>query len=184
VYLPPVAEGQTRIGFSIPVPPPWAEEIASARARFGDPYADMIPTHITIVGPTAIDTASLPALIVQLDIACDQVAPFEVELKGTGTFQPVSPVAFVEVTKGAAECAALANAARKGPLSGETRFPYHPHVTLAHGVSDDIIEQALAEFADLSVRFAVDAVWLYRHFDDGVWRKICRFDLRGRVSVG
>lgn len=179
MYLPSIGSDETRIGLSIPVPEPWASEIQTARLSYGDEFAEMIPTHITIVGPTAVKIDKIPAVIVQLDNACDQIPKFQVSLSGTGTFRPISPVSFVNVDQGAAECQTLAARANKGLLAQPQRFPYHAHVTLAHGVPDMMLDQAEADFADLHARFTADNLWLYRHHDDGVWRKLCKFELRG-----
>ena len=179
MYLPTIGPNQTRIGVSIPVPEPWAGEISVARQSYGDEYAEMIPPHITIVGPTAVRIKDIPAVIVQLDNACDQIAKFPVSLAGTGTFRPISPVAFLNVEAGATECQNLAARANRGLLAQPQRFPYHAHVTLAHGVPDMMLNQAETDFADLHARFTADTLWLYRHHDDGVWRKLCKFDLRG-----
>jgi len=179
MYLPDIGPEQTRVGVSIAVPEPWASEISQARISYGDEYAEMIPPHITIVGPTAVNLKDIPAIIVALDNACDQVPKFQVSLSGAGSFRPISPVAFLNVEQGAAECAALSARANKGLLAGVQRFPYHAHVTLAHGVPDPVLDQAEADFADLHARFSADALWLYRHHEDGVWRKLCKFELRG-----
>jgi len=180
MFLPPCGPNQTRIGISFPVPQPWANEIELARIGYGDEYAEMIPPHITIIGPTAVNNADLPAITVQLDNICDLIRPFTVRLDGTGTFRPLSPVAFIRVTEGFDECVTLQAAVHRGKLASPKRFDYHPHVTLAHGVPEPTLDRAEAEFANLSARFPVEALWLYHHEADGVWRKAIRFDLRGR----
>jgi len=180
VYLPSIAPDETRIGVSIPVPEPWSTEIANARISYGDRYAQMIPPHITIVGPTVVKLKDLPALVVALDNTCDQFPKFTISLAGTGTFRPISPVSFINVVQGASECGDLAARAMDGMLAQAPRFPFHPHVTLAHEVPEPVLDQAQADFANLHARFSADALWLYRHHDDGVWRKQCKFDLRGQ----
>jgi len=162
------------------VPPPWAEEIQQARIRYRDDYAEMIPTHITIIGPTAVKFQELPAITVHLDIICDLTPPFTVVLDGTGTFRPISDVSFIKLGEGYEQCAALQARANKGVLARPMRFPYHPHVTLAHGVPASQLDIAEKEFANLFARFKVDTLWLYLHDPDGVWRKYCKFELRGR----
>ena len=179
MYLPDINEDETRIGVSIPVPEPWASEISAARIGYGDQYAEMIPPHITIVGPTAVKIDDIPAVIVALDNACDQIPAFQVTLDGTGTFRPISPVSFLKIDQGAQECANLAQRATRGLLAQTQRFPYHAHVTLAHAVPDAMLDQAEQDFAHLKARFNADALWLYRNHDDGVWRKLCKFELRG-----
>jgi 2'-5' RNA ligase len=140
----------------------------------------MIPSHITIVGPTAINQAELNEISVHLDNVCDQIAPFTVELDGTGTFRPVNPVVFLNITTGYDELLALQKAVCTGPLECPLRFAYHPHVTLAHGVPEPQLDLAMGEFAGLKARFPAEALWLYRHEADGVWRKYCKFELRGK----
>jgi len=180
MYLPPIEPDETRIGFSIPVPPPWAEEIQQARIRYKDENATRIPTHITIIGPTAVKFNDLPAITVHLDIVCDNTPPFTVVLDGTGTFRPISDVSYVKVTDGYTQCAALQAKANQGILARPMRFPYHPHITLAHGVAQPLLDVAEAEFANLLARFKVDTLWLYQQDIDGVWLKYCKFELRGR----
>ena len=68
-------------------------------------------------------------------------------LRGTGTFRPVSPVVFVTVAEGISQCEALADAVRRGPLETDLLFPYHPHVTVAHHLDDDVMDQAFDELA-------------------------------------
>ena len=58
--------------------------------------------------------------------------PFRVHLRGTGTFQPISPVVFVGVVQGISQCEVLAAEVLRGPLAIDRAFPFHPHVTIAH----------------------------------------------------
>jgi 2'-5' RNA ligase len=139
----------------------------------------MIPSHITIIEPTAMNIYDIPALIVQFDNACDQVPAFSINLAGTGTFRPVSPVVYLQMAAGATECTALNNAANRGLVATKPRFPFHPHVTLAQDVPPEALDQAQLDFANFTANFKVEALWLYRQGDDGVWRKNCKFDLRG-----
>ena len=57
---------------------------------------------------------------------------FPMVLRGTGTFRPISPVVFVQVSGGLADCELLEKAVRRGPLERNLEFYYHPHVTVAH----------------------------------------------------
>ena len=178
MYLPPIRPGQVRVGVSLPVPQPWAAEISAARISYGDEFAEMIPPHITIVGPTAVWRAEIPNVIKQLDVAVSHIRRFSVSLRGTGTFRPLSEVVFINIDDGAANCAELEAACNTGLLANAPRFPYHPHVTLAHDVPPAQLDRATSDFAALHARFTADALWLYRQSDDGEWRKACRFELR------
>jgi 2'-5' RNA ligase len=104
---------------------------------------------------------------------------FSLRLRGTATFRPVSPVVFVNVTEGISECELLAQDVRSGPLAQDLAFPYHPHVTVAHHLSEEALDRAYEALADYDCAFDVRAFQLYVHGDDGVWRPDAAFTLAG-----
>lgn len=158
------------IGVAIEIPHPWATELASWRAKVGDPLADFVPPHITLLPPTDLSDDRLPSVEEHLrQVACNH-APFELHLRGTGTFRPVSDVVFVAVARGIAECERLADHVRSGPLLREIEFPYHPHVTIAHRVHRDALERAFDGLSGFDARFTVNGFTLFEHGHDGVWR--------------
>ncbi len=82
-------------------------------------------------------------------------------LFGTGTFRPISPVVFVQVARGVADCELLERAIRSGPLDRALEFPYHPHVTVAHDVDDDALDEAYDGLAGFVARFTVESFQLF-----------------------
>jgi 2'-5' RNA ligase len=55
--------GSTRtIGIAIDVPEPYAGELRSWRKRVGDPQAEIVPPHVTLMPPTEIPCPDLPAV--------------------------------------------------------------------------------------------------------------------------
>ncbi|MEZ0448714.1 2'-5' RNA ligase family protein [Cellulomonas sp. ICMP 17802] len=177
--LPERSGDQVRIGVAITVPEPYGTVLQTARARFGDPWADFIPPHITLLGPTVIEHDEITSVDEHLAEVAAQHAPFVVRLRGTGTFRPVSPVVFVQVAEGVAGCEGLESSVRSGLLSQELRFVYHPHVTVAHEVPDDRLDAAFDGLADFDASFVVDSFHSYAHGDDGVWRPARDFSLTG-----
>jgi 2'-5' RNA ligase len=168
------------IGVSIAIPAPYAQELQSARASFADPLAFSIPTHVTLLPPTEIEQDELESAVEHLDAVSVAASPFPMVLRGTGTFRPVSPVVFVQVAGGLANCEQLEQAIRTGPLKRAIDFNYHPHVTVAHHVPEDSLDRAFAELADFECRFEVEAFHLYQHGGDSIWRPVQSFALRGR----
>jgi 2'-5' RNA ligase len=156
------------LGVAIAVPDPWGAELERWRADFGDPQAGAIPAHITVLPPTSLGTARLAEVEVHLASAASQVSPFEVRLRGTGTFRPVSPVVFVALASGIAGCESLESVVRGGPLARELEHPYHPHVTVAHHVPDEVLDRAFRELAGFDETFVVRDLVLYTH-TDGTW---------------
>jgi 2'-5' RNA ligase len=160
----------TVIGVSIPVPAPHAAELTAWRAAFGDPLAESIPPHITLLPPTELGAHDVPGVRAHLRATAAQLAPFEVDLRGTGTFRPVSAVVFVQVSRGISECELLQAAVRRGPLQRELAFPYHPHVTVAHDLDEPALDRAEFTLRDWEATFTVKGFSLYEHGADGVWR--------------
>ena len=158
------------IGVSIPVPAPHAGELTAWREEFGDPLARAIPPHITLLPPSVLPDADLDAARDHLAATAAAASPFEVHLRGTATFRPVSPVVFVQVTRGISECELLQAAVRTGPLAREISFPFHPHVTVAHDVDEASLDRAELVLRDWEATFTVKGFSLYEHGADGVWR--------------
>jgi len=182
--LPERSGDQVRIGISITVPEPYASQLQAARARFGDPWADYIPPHITLMPPTVHEPDELPVIGRYLDEIAAAHAPFVVRLRGTATFRPVSPVVFVQVVEGISSCELLERDVRTGPLEQELQFPYHPHVTIAHEVDDELLDAAFDGMADFDASFLVEEFHGYEHGDDGVWRPAREFVLGSAARDG
>lgn len=175
--LPERGENQVRIGVAIAVPEPFATELQAARRGFGDPLADAIPPHITLLGPTVIDQDDVPLVCEHLQAVAESFTDFLVHLRSSGTFRPVSQVVFVQVAQGIAECESLEEAVRQGPLAQDLRFHYHPHVTVAHDVSDTMLNVAFEDMARFEASFVARQITLYEHADDRLWLPVREFEL-------
>jgi 2'-5' RNA ligase len=171
-------DGMTTIGVALKVPEPYATQIRAAREAFGDPQANSIPTHVTLIAPAEIPMHSLPAIDAHLTAVSNGLAPFRIQLRGTATFRPVSPVVFVAVVEGISGCERIEKAVRRGPLLRRRRFPYHPHVTLVHNMPEDVLDKAFAEFEDFSAVFAADHLSLFQQDTEGIWHPIRDYRLQ------
>jgi 2'-5' RNA ligase len=167
------------LGVAISIPAPWAQELTDWRARVGDPAATRVPPHVTLLPPTEVPAERMPAVEEHLDAVAARFPAFEIHLSGTGTFRPVSDVVFVVVAAGIAQCERLEATVRAGPLSRETRFPYHPHVTVAHDIPGDALDRAYAGLAGFDARFPVPAFTVFEQEGAGVWVTRKDFALRG-----
>jgi 2'-5' RNA ligase len=170
------------IGVAIAVPEPYASELQTHRAMFGDPLAMAIPSHITLVPPTEVG-ADLAPVFDHLQVVAAKHSTFPLRLRGTATFRPVSPVVFIAVTEGISACEMLALDVRQGPLAQDLAFPYHPHVTVAHHLDEAALDEAYEALAEYTCAFDVDAFFLYLHGDDGVWRPEATFALQSAPDV-
>lgn len=162
--------GERTIGVAVPIPDPYGPQLQRRREAFGDPLAPSIPTHVTLVPPTRLPATAFGEIEAHLAAVAAAERPFAIHLRGTGTFRPVSPVVFVALAVGIGDCERLERAVRRGPLDREPAFPYHPHVTVAHHLADDLLDRAFKELAGYEAKFPVWGFSLYEHGVDGVWR--------------
>jgi 2'-5' RNA ligase len=164
------------IGVAIAIPEPHGRELQDWREHFGDPLARSIPTHVTLLPPTEVPDAALPSIEAHLSAIAAGSAPFDILLRGTGTFRPASPVVFVTLAEGISNCEILERQVRSGPLGHrELEFVYHPHVTVAHDIADEALSHAFDKLAQFEARFSVLGFSLYEHGSDGVWRPAVDF---------
>lgn len=158
------------IGVAIAIPEPHASVLSDWRHRVGDPAARLVFPHVTLLPPTPIDPADLPKVGEHLATAAEQGQRFVMHLAGTGTFRPTSPVVFVQVARGVADCERLEAAIRCGPLYRDLDYPYHPHVTVAQEVPDDALDMAYDGLAGFTARFRVDRFVLFSRDNAGAWQ--------------
>lgn len=165
------------LGVAIEIPEPFGSAIDTARLGY-EPSIGRMPAHITLLPPVDVDADVLPGVVDHLAAVAQRLEPFEVELHGTGTFQPVSPVVFIALSRGISSCERAEALVRADMLAVESRFPYHPHVTLAHDVSDELLARAFEDFTDFRARFTVSQMHLFRLLDDG-WHSVQAFAFAG-----
>ncbi|HEX5496337.1 MAG TPA: 2'-5' RNA ligase family protein [Mycobacteriales bacterium] len=189
-HLTPVAGGPAgtvlMIGVAIGIPEPFASELRSWRRRAGDPQAELVPPHVTLLPPTEVAVGRIAAVEEHLGAVAGGHGPFEMRLSGTGTFRPVSEVVFVVVSAGIAACELLERDVRSGPLDRRVAFPYHPHVTVAHGVPAVRLEAAYEGLGGYRAGFFVSVFTMFEQGTDGVWQRRRDFTLTGAAgrSVG
>ena len=114
----------------IPIPEPYASDLEKITKTEG------IPPHITIVEPRPVDRDKVAEIQAEAERICRDFSPFVISFGNVGDFRPVSPVVYIEVQRGHEACKLLAQKLRFGPLAGEARFPYYPHITLGTNITD------------------------------------------------
>jgi 2'-5' RNA ligase len=164
------------------VPEPYGTELRRHRASFGDQQAEAVPTHVTLLPPTLVDEAAMDDIDEHLLKVALAHPRFVMQLRGTATFRPNSPVVFVALTEGISACELLSESIRTGPLERDLPFPYHPHVTVAQDVPPAVLDEVYDDLAGFSARFRVDRFTLFEHSGDGRWKPRRDFLLEG-VSV-
>jgi 2'-5' RNA ligase len=176
-------EDVVTLGVAIAIPQPHSTVLQNWRRRVGDPAADVIWPHVTLLPPTVVPAGDVLAIEAHLAAAAAGGTPFAMHLAGTGTFRPTSPVVFVQVARGVSDCELLEKAIRGGPLGRDLEFPYHPHVTVAHEVPDAALDEAYEGLSGFVARFPVERFGLFARHSDGTWRPRAEFALGVALSA-
>jgi 2'-5' RNA ligase len=158
------------IGVAVNIPEPFGSELQRWRERLGDPNALRIVPHITLLPPTPVDSPSLDEIEEHLRLVATQSRAFDLRLRGSATFLPVSSVVFIPLVQGIAECEQLEVRVRSGPLHREIAYTYHPHVTVAHDLPDEALYRAWTELSSYDAAFPVLGFTLFEQGPDQVWR--------------
>lgn len=168
------------LGVAIAIPQPHATVLTNWRRRVGDPAADLIWPHVTLLPPTPVPAAAMTEIEEHLGKAAAGGDPFVMHLSGTGTFRPTSPVVFIQISRGVSDCELLERAVRRGPLERELEFPYHPHVTVAQDIDEGGLDDAYEGLSGFVARFPVDSFVLFDRDPQDRWRWRTEF----RLGVG
>src|ERR671922_1484794 len=87
-----------RLGVALLVPGPAAAEIDGLRRALGDGALGRIPAHLTLVPPVNVPVERVPAALTVLRSAGAAAGgPLRLQLGPAATFQPVTPVVYLEV---------------------------------------------------------------------------------------
>jgi len=171
------------VGVAVAIPEPHATVLSKWRREVGDPAADLVYPHVTLLPPTPVPADRMPDVEAHLAAAAADHRPFVMHLAGTGTFRPTSPVVFIHVATGVSDCELLEQAIRRGPLERELAFPYHPHVTVAQDIPDAALDEAYEGLSGFVARFPVERFALFSREADGTWAWRTEFEL-GRPPAG
>ena len=149
-----------RLFLAIPVPPDIAVRLSALETDVpGASWRNAEQYHLTLRFIGEMDEAT--ARDIDLELGRIVAAPFEISLRGTGSFGGKEPNALWAGVDAPPDLARLAasceTAVRNAGLAPERRN-YKPHVTLAylHGTLDDEVAPYLQETAD----FRTEAFWV------------------------
>ena len=171
-----------RLGVVAPLPEPLGIHVQAWRRALGDPAAGRVAPHLTLVPPQTVAERDLDRAVALVERAAEGAVPFLVELAGTATFLPGSPVAYLVVREGRPALETLEAALRESPLDRRTH-PFHPHVTLVQDLPPDRIEAAAADLAGFRAAFPVRDLAVLREERDRSWRPLATVPVGASTAV-
>ncbi|MGB3827184.1 MAG: 2'-5' RNA ligase family protein [Ornithinimicrobium sp.] len=158
------------VGVVLLIPDPLGSQVVRLRARLGDVLGMAIPAHVTLLPPTVVDAQCYEEFQQHLARVAGEHRPVRIEVVGTGTFRPVSEVVFLAIDGGAQACTELNAAVCAGPVSSPSAFPFHPHITLAHDLVPEVLDQVAADHREVRETFTVPRMCLYELDDEHGWQ--------------
>jgi 2'-5' RNA ligase len=123
--------------------------VQGLRRALGDRSLERIAPHLTLVPPVNVRAEGLgDALAVLRGAASGQAGELVLDLGPAGTFLPINPVVFLDVSgPGLEALARLHRAVSAWPLLRAERWPWRPHVTVC---DEAPVERAVAAAAALA----------------------------------
>ena len=171
------------VGVVLPVPQPWGDDLTAWRQGFGDPHADRMPAHITLLAPLRFSPAAYARLLAALPEKLAAVPTFDVTIGSIGTFRPVSPVVFLDVHATGDSLRALHAAVLAAAGSPPQRHPFHPHITVAMDLPDAVLDAAAGALSGYQGRWQAVEVAVYLRDSAGIWHEQQRVALPGTDSI-
>ena len=177
----PTEKGQS----AVVVPVPTVEPVVSAwRQRFDTSAAQGMPAHITALFPFLPEHRLTGGVVAQLRELCSELPVLDVQFSRTSRFPEVLYLD-PEPSDGLRQLAgAITQEWPEAPAYGGAFGEIIPHLTVAHGVGDGVLDGVEADVRrglPLSARLAEARLYV---FDGVLWRPRARLAFRGRRSEG
>jgi 2'-5' RNA ligase len=144
-------------------------------------------SHVSILPPRPLQ--------VHPQVAADEIragiagfSSFELDLPRIRVFEQTS-VVFCEIGRGRDELLEMHEAMNKGGLAFREPFEYHPHITLAQGVSPDelpeVYERAVKTWKRSAppARVIIESVTFVQNTADNIWIDLEDCELRGLAAL-
>lgn len=144
-------------------------------------------SHVTILPPRPLHAdPTIAAEHVRAGLA--PFTAFELDMPRIRVFEQTA-VVFCEIGKGRQELVDLHEAMNTGPLYYDEPFEYHPHVTLAQGISSEILPQmyelAVARWKESAPPslVTIEIVTFVQNTAGNIWIDLEECELRGLAAV-
>ena len=124
----------------------------------------------------------------QVAVCVPDYAPFAVELAGVEIF-PLTQVIYLELARGATHLRTLHDSLNSRSLEFDEPYEYHPHVTLAQGLSGiDVLEahelaQSRWREFQSSRSFRAETLTFVQNTESNRWIALVQYELGTMASV-
>lgn len=158
---PTLSRGVCYLSLVLELPAWLAGHVQDWRARQGEGRG--VPPHVTVfITQASADPEGRREQIEALRCVCRGVPARSLRLGGTGSFRPLSQVAYLDLQDHDAAALAALHARCCEVLPDASPFEYRPHVTLVQNAPDEVLERALRDFSGLSAQIPLSRLCLFQ----------------------
>ena len=143
--------------------------------------------HLTILPPRPLSGTPADA-IETIRSRISDFSAFEIETGEVLAF-PVSDVVYLSIKKGSQELLPMYRSLNVGPLQYREPFPYHPHITLAQGLtreeSVELTALARRRWSEYTYKrvFPVESLVFVQNTTRNLWVDLAYFQLHPEPSI-
>jgi 2'-5' RNA ligase len=168
------------VGVVIKVPEPWGEDLTQWRIGFGDPHAEKILAHITLLPPLRMSREKFQNFPTRLESELGGLRAFEMSLGPIGSFRPVSPVVYLEAHAEGSTLQTVHQAVWHAADCPPQRHPFVPHCTVAMDVPDSVLDAASSALENYAARWTVPEIAILTRDAQGFWSPGPQIPFMGR----
>src|SRR6266566_1420154 len=143
--------------------------------------------HLTILPPRPLSGTTAEA-IETISSRISDFSPFEIETGDVLVF-PISDVVYLSIKEGSKELLPMYKSLNVGPLEYQEPFPYHPHITLAQGLtralSVELAAVARRRWSAYAYQrvFPVESLAFVQNTTRNLWVDLAHFQLHPAPSI-
>jgi 2'-5' RNA ligase len=177
---------RVRFAIALLVPDPAATEIDGLRRALGDRGMTNVVPHITLIPPVNVREEEVPDVLAGIRDAAAAAEPMVLTLGPPATFEPVSPVVYLEVGGEVRAVHDLRDALHTGPLARPLVYDFVPHVTINEDCAPEHIAYSLRALAGYEVDVRIDRLHLLRDRAPGPrrWNAVADAAFEAPLVVG
>jgi 2'-5' RNA ligase len=144
-------------------------------------------SHVTVLPPRPLFVEPRAA-VDELRERVAAFAPFRIGIARIRVFEQTA-VVFADISEGRNELLHMHNALNTGKFYFEEPFNYHPHVTLAQGITPEqlpeLYETAVRRWKEASpaTSFPIDTLTFVQNTVENRWIDLAECELRGEAAV-
>lgn len=146
------------------------QDLANSYRKRYDPHYELITPHMTLKDAFEVEDDNIKEISKEIEKIAKRHQPFKLHATRVSSFSPLTNTLYFKVDP-TPEILAIHKDFHTEPFTGETKYSYVPHITIAQKMSDsehsDIFGQL--KMAGIDHEEMIDRIHLLYQLEDGSW---------------